>query len=197
LELAFDWRYGTETTRRMEQAELDVSSANKEKAIRYQPSGLRTLRGLFRYMQFPHDAVFVDFGCGKGRVLLLAAAYGFKRVIGIEFAPELCAVARANVIAFGRRRKIGEIEIFEGDVCDYRMKGDETIFYYFHPFSADILGRTLDNIVTSLTITPRRAWIFYYVPRHAEVFEIRPQFRRVCKMVFGEYEGIVYEHNPT
>jgi SAM-dependent methyltransferase len=196
LELAFDWRYRTDTTRRIEQVELDVTSANKQEATRYQPSGLRTLRSLFRHMKFPHDAVFVDFGCGKGRVLLLAAAYGFKRVVGIEFSPELCAIARENVISFGKRRKISEVEIVQGDVCDYKMKGDETIFYYFHPFSADILNRTLDKIVESLTIYPRRAWIFYYLPRHGKVFDDRPQFRQVSKRVFGEYEAIVYEYKP-
>ncbi|WP_301089671.1 class I SAM-dependent methyltransferase [Sphingomonas sp.] len=42
---------------------------------------------------------FVDYGSGKGRVVMIAAARGFQRAIGVEFAPELHDIALAN----GRR----------------------------------------------------------------------------------------------
>jgi SAM-dependent methyltransferase len=32
---------------------------------------------------------FVDLGCGKGRVLLMASDYPFQRIVGVEFMPEL------------------------------------------------------------------------------------------------------------
>ncbi len=32
----------------------------------------------------------VDFGCGKGRVLVVAAYYGFKSITGIDFSRTLC-----------------------------------------------------------------------------------------------------------
>jgi hypothetical protein len=35
------------------------------------------------------DFVFVDVGSDKGRVLVLASTFGFKRVIRVEFAEEL------------------------------------------------------------------------------------------------------------
>jgi len=41
--------------------------------------------------------VFVDFGAGKGRALLMAAQYPFKRVVGIEISEALCREARRNV----------------------------------------------------------------------------------------------------
>lgn len=197
IDAAFDWRYGTDTVQRLDMKNLDVASPTKAHAQRYQPTGVRAVRDVFRRLQFPHDAVFVDYGCGKGRVLLLAAAYGFKRVVGIEFAPALCAIARANMIAFGRRRLISPVEIVEGDVCDYRLRGDESVFYYFHPFDSAILARTVDAIAASLRDRRRRAWIVYYLPRHAEVLDSRPEFRRSCVAIFGEYEGIVYEYVPA
>lgn len=196
VDALFDWRYGTDTVRRIELGDLHVSAETRNRGQKYQPTGVRPFRHFLRRMQFPRDAVFVDFGCGKGRVLLMAAAYGFRRVVGIEFAPELCEVARANVAAFGRRRAIGPVEIVEGDVCNYLMKGDENIFYYFHPFDAEIMGRTVDSIVASLKANPRHAWLVYYLPRHVEAIDARPEFIRCCEDIIGGYEVIVYEHSP-
>ena len=43
------------------------------------------------------DDVFLDYGSGKGRVLLHACRRPFARVIGIELDPDDCAFARANL----------------------------------------------------------------------------------------------------
>ena len=44
---------------------------------------------------------FIDLGSGKGRAIMLAAAYPFRRIIGVEFVAELHRVAEANITAFG------------------------------------------------------------------------------------------------
>jgi SAM-dependent methyltransferase len=43
------------------------------------------------------DFVFIDFGSGKGRALLMASELPFNRVMGIEFSPELHALAKRNI----------------------------------------------------------------------------------------------------
>ena len=43
---------------------------------------------------------FIDFGSGKGRCLLMAGILGFKNVIGIEFAKDLCEWAKRNKLSF-------------------------------------------------------------------------------------------------
>ena len=43
------------------------------------------------------DFVFIDFGSGKGRTLLLASKYRFRRIVGVEFSPELHLVAQHNI----------------------------------------------------------------------------------------------------
>ena len=45
----------------------------------------------------PGQDVFVDYGAGKGRTVVLASTYQFKRVIGVELAPELAAIAEENL----------------------------------------------------------------------------------------------------
>ena len=44
---------------------------------------------------------FVDYGSGKGRVLMLAAAYPFRRILGVEFSESLDRVARDNIATLG------------------------------------------------------------------------------------------------
>ena len=48
----------------------------------------------------PHpieDYIFIDVGAGKGRGLLVASEYSFRKVIGIELNAEMAAIARQNV----------------------------------------------------------------------------------------------------
>jgi len=47
-------------------------------------------------------ATFIDIGCGKGRVLLMAAEHGFRKIIGIDFAADLCLTARGTVELYRR-----------------------------------------------------------------------------------------------
>jgi predicted RNA methylase len=44
-----------------------------------------------------HRFSFVDFGSGKGRVLLVASHYPFREVVGVEFSPELQKIAEGNI----------------------------------------------------------------------------------------------------
>src|ERR1051325_451687 len=46
------------------------------------------------------DFTFIDLGSGKGRCLLMAAGYGFRKIIGVEFMPEWHRVAEENIRRF-------------------------------------------------------------------------------------------------
>jgi cyclopropane fatty-acyl-phospholipid synthase-like methyltransferase len=94
LDIAFDLRYGTDTIRCTEMNTLAFQSENKKLATLYQASEPQPLRSIMRKLDLPKDSSFVDLGSGKGRVLLIAAQFGFQRVIGVEFSRELCEIAR-------------------------------------------------------------------------------------------------------
>src|SRR6188508_1333404 len=89
----FDWKYGTDTRRMIDAGDLETESENKSRAVQYQATKAWPFLKLLRAIQVPRDGIFVDFGSGKGRALLIAADYGFKRSVGIEFSPQLCAIA--------------------------------------------------------------------------------------------------------
>src|SRR5579864_7137056 len=51
------------------------------------------------------DFTFIDLGSGKGRVLLMASDYPFKRIIGVEFMLELHRVAQKNIAGYSSDRQ--------------------------------------------------------------------------------------------
>ena len=62
------------------------------------PTALDDFRRMEKFL-WPRadDEVFLDYGAGLGRVLILAAMLPFKRVIGVELSPILAAKACDNL----------------------------------------------------------------------------------------------------
>ena len=104
IDYFFDIRYGTDTFSWVELDDLQIQSKNIKRGERYQPTHAMSLRNLFRKLRIPREKILVDLGSGKGKVLLVAAEYGFKEVWGVEFSKELCHIAKRNFKASSSSR---------------------------------------------------------------------------------------------
>ena len=71
---------------------LDIAlSGNALHAVAYEPSPYHITTKIIQKLSIDHTRFsFLDFGSGKGRVLLIACQLPFKSVIGIEFSQDLC-----------------------------------------------------------------------------------------------------------
>lgn len=164
-ERCFDLRYGTDTVEFVGPGALTIIGENKDKGNGYQPTRMRFFRRMMSTLNPPPGSNIVDFGCGKGRVLLLATEFGFTRVAGIEYAKELCVIARDNVARY--RKKTGfksDIRIVEGDAVNYEIQDDDTVFFMFNPFGAELIEKIVQNIRRSLTRKNRKVFIIYNNP---------------------------------
>ena len=189
----FDWRFGTETSRVVDSREFEASLVNRRHAVSYQATKARPFQDLLRRMDLPDGRTFVDVGSGKGRVLLLAAQHPFTRVVGIEFSPSLCAQARRNIEIFRARvPALAPIEICEGDVTGHPLRGDEDVFFLYHPFDAVVLGHFVDNLRRSLDAQPRQVWLIYSVPLHAAVLDASGLFVRCVAYRLRGHDFHVY-----
>ena len=130
----------------------------------YQPSAWHLLPRALRQVGVTELDTFVEFGCGKGRVVHQAARRPFRRVIGVEVSPELAAVARAGLAARRRRHRCQNVKIVVADVTQWRVPDDLTIGYFFRPFGDDTLAPLLRSIVESMDRKPRPVRLIYVWP---------------------------------
>jgi len=146
---------------------------------------------------FP-NGVLVDFGSGKGRMLLVASEFGFREERGVEFAHELCETARRNVARYTARTGVAaEFKIIESDAACYAIAADENVFMMYNPFDETILGRVLDNIAASLRKAPRRILIIYVNPRWGRVIEQQADFVLVHEWVLRGFKFAVYSSRDS
>ena len=88
-DLLFDQQHGVETSELAQLSELTIASSNREQGTSYYPTPVTVLRWILRQLPETEGFNFIDLGSGRGRGLLVAAAYPFRRLIGVEFADEL------------------------------------------------------------------------------------------------------------
>jgi len=187
----FDFRYGIDTCSWSDLTEMTIDGIHKpQRRIYYQPGRILPIRKMLRAIRTrtPSEPVLVDFGSGKGRVLIIASEFGFKKVRGVEFARELCEVSKRNWAAFQARTGANtDFKIVAGDAANYEVGADENVFFMFNPFAGNIVASVLDNITASLRRHPRKILIVYYLPAWRSVIEKRPEFERVLELNYWGY----------
>ena len=188
----FDLLHGTDTAGAVEPADMTVVGPHRDRGVRYQLTRPWAFRRLLRRLDLPAGEVFIDIGCGKGRVLMLAREFGFRKIVGIEYAPALCAIAQRNVAAADAPRLV----IHCCDAVDYDFAEGETVIYLFNPFDGVVLGKMLERLEASLRRDPRKAWLIYHFPRWMDVIESHGVFTRVGRHAYGGCEFAVYVHEP-
>jgi hypothetical protein len=112
------------------------------------------------------ETVFVDFGSGAGRAVLLAAEHPFKTIVGVELSASLHRRAEANVASYSNpARRCHDIRLHCGDAAQFTLPADPLVLYFYNPFRDDVMRRVLTNIERSLAAAPRPITILHLWPR--------------------------------
>jgi SAM-dependent methyltransferase len=163
----FDLRYGTETGSWEEVARMSGTIGDASRAQAYQPTQVIALRKLLRLLELGTGRVLVDFGSGKGRVLMVAAPFGFRALRGVEFSAGLCDVARRNIERYRARSGTdADFEVIHADAAKYPVREDEDVFFLFNPFDGEVLAHVMANISRSYRARPRPMLLIYRRPVH-------------------------------
>ena len=142
-----DKQYGTDTAENVKLHGLDITSPNYQYAIYYRPTDFAILAQILDHLSIRHeDYTFIDYGSGKGLVLLRAAAYPFKKVIGVEFARELHEIARRNLDCYPAHLRISEVELVNADALEFRPPTGNLVFYLYKPFEAPVTKKLIARI---------------------------------------------------
>lgn len=201
---SFDARYGTDTSGKLEPSTLGIADEGlRERAIVYLASPEKVTRWMLDHVGVDaRERSFVDLGCGKGRVLLVAAQRPFRSVVGVELSPELAAIARRNVErSQDRARKCLEIQVHNADATRFDFPNTDLLIHLYHPFQPEITGRVLQQLQASVVDRPRRVTIAYLlysgaVPSVREVFASHPWLRetRYESSLFGNYDWLFFSN---
>ncbi|MDE0519003.1 MAG: hypothetical protein OXH36_05570, partial [Bdellovibrionales bacterium] len=70
-------------------------------ATYYVPTPIIPFFKLIKSLTLSPSSVFVDYGAGKGRAMILAAESGaFSKIKGLEFSPSLFEIAQENIQSY-------------------------------------------------------------------------------------------------
>jgi SAM-dependent methyltransferase len=159
----FDQIHGVDTSGLVPASRLVTGHPNDEHVTAYYgvaPSILRALIDHWRESVPPYPITsytFLDIGAGKGRGLLVASEYRFRKVVGIELNPALAAIARQNVAQWNAAHNadptaqpIAPIEVLGQDALEFELPDAPTLLFLFHPFEEPVLRKLLRHIETQL-----------------------------------------------
>ena len=176
----YDRRYGVKTAGYTQLHELVIDSPNKDLGIRYQPTTQKRLIAMFGNL--PRDVSefsFVDFGSGRGRVLLFASEISFKQVIGVEFSEELHVSAVENITRATHVRKCRIVQPVHADATKYQLPEGPLVLYFFDPFRDEVMLQVLSNIKQSYLARQRKIYVMYLAPVHEAMVMETGVFKRV------------------
>lgn len=139
--------------------------------VDYETIDYRLIHEYLKPVPFRAPDVFVDIGCGAGRLLCLLARRKVGRCIGVEADPALARLARANAERLRGRK--APVEVWQGDAASAEYS-DGTLFWLLNPFGARTLAAVLERIARSLVAQPRPVRILYVNPVHEEVLHSCP-----------------------
>jgi len=111
------------------------------------------------------EFTFIDIGSGKGRVLLMAADYPFRRILGVELMPDLHRVAKENIGKYkSDSQQCFAIDSIQGDASEFIFPSELTVLYLFNPLPESGLAKMISNLEHSLEQYPRAVFVLYHNP---------------------------------
>jgi SAM-dependent methyltransferase len=196
----------------VELRELTIDSENRALGFPYVPSpGLLVDTLLGSLDEDLSQFCFVDFGSGKGRVLLVAAHHPFCEVVGVEFSPELHEIASGNIRSYtSPARRCRNVHSVCADAASFPIPQRERVLYFNNPFAGPVFAQVLANIRAAHERAPHKSYVLYQqlagdletdrtdniatLQRAAFLRERRVRFpSRRARFLLGSYELRIFE----
>jgi SAM-dependent methyltransferase len=136
------------------------------------------------------DFIFIDLGSGKGRTLLMASDYPFRRIVGVELLSELHRAAQENLSKYrNESQKCFALESICADATEFRFPDEPTVLFLFNPFPEAGLRRMIANLERSLREHPRVVFVIYHNPVLGYVLDENVGLKKIC----GTHQFVIYK----
>ncbi len=167
----FDKVFDVDTQGEANLADLDVNGSGWYLGEDYVATNPSFFYDVVGHLPITHeDFAFLDCGSGKGRVLMMAADYPYKRIIGVEYSRVLHDIAERNLLRYeSDRKKCLHVGSSCADMRKYDLPTDPLVLYMFNPFDAPMMRAVLTRVQRSLDWHPRPFFLVYVNPHHRDV----------------------------
>ena len=126
----------------------------------YEPTPYTVLERLAQSGYIRKENMVLDYGCGKGRVSFFLHHSIGCRAVGLEYEPSIHAQAMENHRQYQKRQ---DIRFFCENAAEFTVTQEDR-FYFFNPFSVEILQSVMGRILDSYYENPRCMRLFFYYP---------------------------------
>ncbi|MCE5280274.1 MAG: class I SAM-dependent methyltransferase [Planctomycetaceae bacterium] len=179
----FDNRYGTDTTGYVPIGALTVPAEHEDHAREYAPTDTLAFQAILARLEIDHSRyVFIDVGSGKGRTLLLASDYPFKRIIGVEFAREMHLVAVRNIAIYhSPTQKCTRLESVCADAVAFDLPDCPLVCFLNNPFDDVIMDKWLASLRRWAAGNLHGVYVVYHNCYHRALFDRSPHWQLVVE----------------
>ena len=126
------------------------------------------------------DFTFVDLGSGKGRTLLMASDYPFRRIVGVELLPALDQITQENLSHYkSESQQCFALESICADATEFPLPEEPLVLYLFNPFPQAGLRRVIATLEQSLHDHPRTVYVLYHNPQLEHVLAESAALRKI------------------
>jgi len=170
----YDDRNSTDTASPIRNEELEMPDSEAQKhATRYLTAPERFIYYVLSHLDINYQEYdFVDIGCGKGRVLLVASRFPFRSIYGIELSQKALKIAENNIRTYrSADQKCFDIQIRNEDARCFEPSIANTVYYFFRPFDTVTLDTVMTKIASKLRGQGKAIYVVCVWPDLASVLK--------------------------
>ena len=105
-------------------------------------------------------------------MLLVAASFPFKEVIGVEFSRELHEIALSNIARLPPDLPgSGKVNAIHCEASAFELPDGNLVCYFNNPFGPPVIANVLKRLVAHHRDHGYRVIVIYAAPRHRGIFE--------------------------
>ena len=127
----------------------------------YEPTPYAVLERLVNMGMITKSNILIDYGCGKGRVGFFLSYQTRCKTIGVEYDDRMIGCALEN---HKYAKSAGRTGFVLQNAEHYTVPEEADRFYFFNPFSVEILKSVMERIKESYYNKQRPMLLFFYYP---------------------------------
>jgi predicted RNA methylase len=126
------------------------------------------------------EYMFIDFGAGMGRAVMMAAEFPFRQVVGVELNPTLARIARRNMALWrAAGRALAPSRILRQDAVQFRFPAGPCVAFLFNPFGAPVMHKLMASIAAAFAGRRGQLDLIYVNNEQESVIRRQPGFERL------------------